>query len=118
MAKKKKDQNQGGLQQAKMSVAEKEELRAEKAKVKAKEGKVKAKKEKSERPGFFRRIWGGLRNMGGELKKVRWPSFSKTITQTGVVLAVVLIFSLVIFGIDRGLYELYRLLIGGLGEGG
>ncbi|MCL2587566.1 MAG: preprotein translocase subunit SecE [Firmicutes bacterium] len=115
MAKKKRDENQGGLQQAKLSVEEKEDLKAEKAKMRAREDKVKAKKEKSERPGFFRRIGTGFRNMFGELKKVRWPTFARTVKQTGVVLAVVLIFSLVIFGFDRGLAALYGLLVEGLG---
>jgi len=116
MAKKKREENQGGLQQARLTMAEKEEARVERAKVKAREDKEKNKKEKSERPGLFRRIWGGLRNMGGELRKVRWPSFSRTVKQTGVVLAVVLIFGIVIFGIDRGLMELYSLLVRGLGN--
>lgn len=35
-----------------------------------------------------------------ELKKVSWPSFKTVLKNTGMVLAVVLIFGLVIFGID------------------
>jgi len=110
---KKKNVEQGGLQTAKLSVAEKEELKAEKQRAKKREAKQREKGEK--RPNIFRRMGTGLKNMGGELKKVRWPSFSRTVTQTGVVLAVVLIFGLVVFGIDRGLAALYDLLISGLG---
>ena len=118
MAKKKRNENQGGLQQAKLTAEEKEANKAERAKTRAAEQKEARKKERAERPGFFARIWGGLRNMGGELRKVRWPSFGRTVTQTGVVLAVVLIFGLVIFGIDRGLSALYGLLVEGLGGNG
>ena len=36
-----------------------------------------------------------------ELKKVSWPSFAKTMKQTGMVISVVLIFMLLIIGIDQ-----------------
>jgi len=109
MAKKKK-QETGGLQQPKMTVAEREVLKQEREEQKKKEKKKRDKKEKRERKGFFRRI----REIGVELKKVRWPSFARTVSQTGVVLAVVVIFSLLIFGIDQGLGALYGLLTRGL----
>ncbi len=35
-----------------------------------------------------------------ELKKVSWPNFATVLKNTGMVLAVVLIFGLIIFGID------------------
>lgn len=35
-----------------------------------------------------------------ELKKVTWPSFGKTMKQTGMVLSIVLIFGVVVFGFD------------------
>lgn len=35
-----------------------------------------------------------------ELKKVSWPSFVKTMKHTGMVLSVVLIFGLLVFGLD------------------
>ncbi|MBP5651361.1 MAG: preprotein translocase subunit SecE, partial [Clostridia bacterium] len=44
------------------------------------------------------------------LKKVSWPSFGKTVKQTGVVIAVVVICTLVLFGIDRLLSLLYKVL--------
>lgn len=108
MAKKKRDENQGGLQAPKMSVAEKEELKAQKERSKKREGKP---REKKERKGMVKTF----REVGGELKKVRWPSFGKTVTQTGIVLSVVVIFGLVVFGIDQGLGALYGLLVRGLG---
>ena len=103
----KKRQETGGLQAPKMTVAEKEELKEVKAKARKKE---KVKKDKGDRPNFFVRIGRGFRGIFEELKKVRWPTFAKTVAKTGVVLGVVLIFSLVVFGIDQGLSQLYRLL--------
>ncbi|MCL2570124.1 MAG: preprotein translocase subunit SecE [Firmicutes bacterium] len=110
MGKKNKKQETGGLQEPKMSVAEREELREEKEREKKRDRKKRDKKEKRERKGIVKTV----REVGGELKKVRWPSFARTITQTGVVLGVVVVFSLVIFGIDRGLGALYDLLTRGL----
>ncbi|MCL2756383.1 MAG: preprotein translocase subunit SecE [Firmicutes bacterium] len=107
MSKKNKKPETGGLQQPKMTVAEREQVKVEREKEKKKDKK---KKEKRERKGIIRTF----REVGGELKKVRWPSFARTVAKTGVVLSVVIIFSLVIFGIDQGLGQLYRLLTRGL----
>lgn len=46
-----------------------------------------------------------------ELKKVTWPSFGKVVKQTGIVLGVVLFFTVILFGIDRLLSWLFNLLI-------
>ncbi len=45
-----------------------------------------------------------------ELKKVTWPSFGEVCKKTGVVLVVVLVFAVIIFGIDYGLGALMKLL--------
>lgn len=45
-----------------------------------------------------------------ELKKVIWPTFGEVVKRTGIVLVVVLIFAVVIFGIDVGLGALVNLL--------
>lgn len=45
-----------------------------------------------------------------ELKKVVWPTFGEVCKKTGVVLVVVLVFAVVIFGIDYGLGSLIGLL--------
>ena len=44
-----------------------------------------------------------------ELKKVSWPSFGKTMKQTGMVISVVIIFMLLIMGIDQLLIWLLSL---------
>ena len=45
-----------------------------------------------------------------ELKKVSWPTFGKTMKQTGMVISVVAIFMLVILGIDSLLSWLLKLI--------
>lgn len=45
-----------------------------------------------------------------ELKKVSWPTFGKTMKQTGMVLSVVAVFMLVTLGIDSLLSWLLKLI--------
>ena len=45
-----------------------------------------------------------------ELKKVSWPSFGKTMKQTGMVISVVVLFMLVTLGIDSLLSWLLKLI--------
>lgn len=45
-----------------------------------------------------------------ELKKVSWPSFGKTMKQTGMVISVVAIFTLLVLGIDSLLTWLISLI--------
>ena len=45
-----------------------------------------------------------------ELKKVSWPSFGKTMKQTGMVITVVVLFMLVTLGIDSLLTWLLKLI--------
>ena len=51
-----------------------------------------------------------IKETTSELKKVTWPTFGTVVKKTGVVLAVVLIFAVVLFGIDRLLSWLFELL--------
>ena len=45
-----------------------------------------------------------------ELKKVTWPTFPKVVKNTLLVLGIVLLFTIVLFGIDYGLSWIYKLL--------
>ena len=45
-----------------------------------------------------------------ELKKVSWPSFKEVVKKTGVVLAVVIFFGLVLFGFDYVLKFMFKLI--------
>lgn len=67
------------------------------------ENKVKKEKQPS-------KIGKRIKETTSELKKVNWPKFSFVVKNTGVVLAVVLIFAVVLFGIDRLLAWLFDLL--------
>ena len=50
-----------------------------------------------------------------ELKKVTWPKFPYVVKKTGVVLVVVIIFALLLFGIDSLFGFLFGLLPKGIG---
>jgi len=68
------------------------------------------KSKKNKKPNFFKRLGMKIKDIFSELKKVNWPSFSKVVKQTGVVLVVVLAFLVVITAFDRGLLELLKLV--------
>ncbi len=71
---------------------------------------------KNNKPNFFVRMgrWFKTKFSGmvSELKKVTWPKFSKVLKQTGVVIAVVLFFLVIVTAIDFGLTELLRVVAG------
>jgi len=71
---------------------------------------VKKDKKKDKKPGFFKRFGMKAKDIFSELKKVNWPTFAKVLKKTGVVLAVVLVFLVVIFAFDTGLLELLKLV--------
>ena len=80
----------------------KEQKRAEKEALK----NGKKKKAKKEKKGG---VGKKLKETVSELKKVSWPSFGTVVKKTGVVLAVVVIFTVVLFGFDYVLGLLYNL---------
>lgn len=55
---------------------------------------------KTKKPGLFKRLGRFLKQSWSELKKVSWPNFQTVVKNTGIVLAVVLFFLLVILGVD------------------
>ena len=81
---------------------------------KADKTKVKPKKERKQKDKKPSKIGTKLKETKSELKKVTWPTFGQVVKRTGVVLAVVIIFTLVVFGIDSLLGWLYRLLLSAL----
>lgn len=68
-------------------------------------------KKKEKKPNVLAKKF---KEVGSELKKVSWPGFAKVVKQTGVVFAVVLIFTVVLLGVDYLLGKLYELLISSL----
>lgn len=76
--------------------------------VKNSDKKAKKTKPKEKRKS---KVGSMLKETGSELKKVTWPQFSKVVSQTGVVLAVVLFFTAILFAIDRVLAWLLSLIV-------
>ncbi len=75
--------------------------------VKQKETK---KVKKNKKPNIFKRFGMKMKDVFSELKKVSWPTFPKVVKQTGIVLAVVLVFLVVITAFDYGLLNLLKLV--------
>ena len=59
------------------------------------------KKQKNAKVKKPNKLAKSLKDTGSEIKKVTWPKFKDVVKQTGVVLVVVLVFTLVLFGLDR-----------------
>ncbi len=55
---------------------------------------------KAKRPNLFRRLGDFFKKSWSELKKVTWPNFKTVLKNTGIVLLVVLFFSVIILGSD------------------
>ena len=75
-----------------------------------KENKKGDNKKSQKKPKEKGKLKRKARETMSELKKVIWPSFGDVVKKTGVVLVVVLVFAVVIFGIDYCLSLLVGLL--------
>ncbi len=73
-----------------------------------------ATQQKAKRPNLFKRLGRFFAKSWSELKKVSWPSFKTVVKNTLIVLAVVLFFAVLIFGVDTGFMYLVK-WIGGIG---
>ena len=105
------EQNEQASLQNSLKKGSKAEEKAEKANKKdVKDNKTKKtndkKKDKKEKGKLKRKA----KETFSELKKVSWPSFGEVCKKTGVVLVVVLVFAVVIFGIDYCLGLLVNLI--------
>lgn len=96
----------------------KEIKKAEKQKLKEQQerDKEKAKKQKQEAREKAGKVSLGrrLKETGSELKKVSWPTFGEVVKKTGIVIAVVIFFAVVLFAFDRLLAFLYDIFTSGL----
>ncbi len=70
----------------------------------------KVKKDKNKKPNIFVRMGRKLKETFSELKRVSWPSFPKALKATGVVLVVVLFFTVIITGVNYGFNALLDLM--------
>ena len=67
-------------------------------------------KEKEKKPNIFVRMGRKIKEVFSELKRVTWPTVPKVVKATCVVLVVVLIFTVVVTGINQGLQALFELI--------
>ena len=73
---------------------------------------VEKKVNKNKKPNIFKRMWGKIKEIFSELKKVTWPTFSTVLKQLGCVLGIVLVVLAVIMAMDFGLQKLLMLMRG------
>ena len=66
----------------------------------------------NKKPNVFVRMGRRLKETFSELKRVTWPTFPKVVKATCVVIVVVLVFTLVVTGINQGLAKLLELITG------
>ncbi len=91
-------------------IKKQDKLKAKQDKQLAEEKDKKKKQEAREKAGKVS-VGQRLRETGSELKKISWPSFKETMKKTGVVLAVVIFFTAILFAFDYLLSLLNGLLI-------
>ena len=66
----------------------------------------------AKKPNIFVRMGRKLKETFSELKRVTWPTFPKVVKGTCVVLVVVVIFLVVVTGINYGLQKLLEVITG------
>ena len=93
MAKINNNQVEENAQESQVEVTETKTVRSAKATKESKKASKPAKAEKAQKKSKIKETFG-------ELKKVTWPSFGKAMKQTGSVLTIVLLFGIVVLGID------------------
>ena len=74
-----------------------------------------ATQQKAKRPNLFKRLGSFFVKSWSELKKVSWPNFKTVLKNLGIVLLVVLAFSVVILLADMVFANLFISLPGGNG---
>ena len=71
---------------------------------------VEKKVKKNKKPNIFKRMWGKIKEIFSELKKVTWPSFSTVMKQLGCVLVIVVLVLAIVMLMDLGLGYLLKLI--------
>ena len=95
-------------------MADKQNARA-KGEDKAVETKAKDSKKdvkKSKKPSLFARLAKYFRDVAGEFKKVVWPTRQQVVRDCIVVLVTILVFAVVVWGLDALFAWLRELIIG------
>ena len=90
----------------KVESAEKTDKKSKNKEVKADKKSSKKKDKNDKKGGLGKKIKESI----SEVKKVNWPTFGKVCKQTGMVITVVLVCTLILFGMDRLLSWIFTLL--------
>ena len=91
------------------TVVEEKETKLEPEVSNKKQPKEKKKDKKPKEHKVARKV----KETTSELKKVSWLSFGQICKRTGIVVGFVLLSTLILFGVDRLLSLIYKLIIGG-----
>ena len=91
------------------SDSKKEEKELQKSSQSNKPDKSK-KQDKNKKPNAFVRGGKKIKETFAETKRVTWPTFGKALKATGIVLGIVLIFIVVVTGVNYGFSTLLELL--------
>lgn len=73
-----------------------------------------SKADKNKKPNIFVRMGRRLKETFSELKRVTWPTIPKALKATGVVIVIVLIFTVIVTCVNVGFTELLELLTKGV----
>ena len=68
------------------------------------------KPDKNAKPNVFVRMGRRLKETFSELKRVTWPTLPKALKATGVVIVIVVVFMVIVTGVNYGFSELLELL--------
>lgn len=69
------------------------------------------KKSAEKKPNIFVRMKRYFKEVGAELKKTVWPTKKDLVKYTGVVLAFIVVFAVVVGAMDFALVELLNLIV-------
>ena len=70
-----------------------------------------SKKSAEKKPNIFVRMKRYFKEVGAELKKTVWPTNKDLVKYTGVVLAFIVVFAVVVGAMDFALVELLNLIV-------
>ena len=67
--------------------------------------------EGAKKEGIIARAAKGIKATKSELKKVVWPSRSQVINNTGIVIAAIVVFGIILTVLDLGFTQLAKLIL-------
>ena len=68
------------------------------------------KKDKNKKPNIFVRMGRKIKETFSELKRVTWPTLGTALKSTGIVIVIVLIFTVIVTGVNVGFSKLLEVI--------